>query len=691
MLGLLTISAVGLFTRNNKHAKTLGLTTVCEALWILVVILFLLNTNQQNSLVLANIFYVIAISIPIFIIIFADSYSQVKRLKFLKIALLFMLVLFAILLTIQPNTIIANIDIVSIYDRRVAFNFANYVAYCLVFIISFSFGAALLLKNSLSKKLQRKQQLDLKITVCLAVVGGTIGAIFNLLLPLLGNYNLIWVGPIGAAVFLPIAYRLATTNEHFSALKTFARGFIYCIIGTLIIAGCLLALTIMARIIGPGYDVNWNHYVVGVTVLLISLIWIYILRAFGKVIIKNLDFDGYNENEVLSRISQIIASKHDPADFLKAVRHTLKELFGVDQVDVIVFGHDTAAHLKDSALEKTLLRLTTGNKPRSIYCNEVKNHIDLTTLKAHDIEVVTPIVGAIDGKANGVIVLSPRKRRFERHYGETLDRVAAIISSSVQSVAFHKQLMGYNDRLKADVARKTKKLQESNKELQEADMRRSEAMTISSHNLRTPLTGMIGIVDMMLSGEFGKISKEQRKMLEMAAQSGQAMNQVISSVMDASNIDSGNFVLNKTDFDLSAIVDEVVNLLTEKTKQKGMELAYNRDKRNIWMNGDIARIKQAIVNIIDNAIYYGKSKVEVSLHKTDGHVVFLVKDDGIGVPKADQPKLFGKMFRASNSGAVRPDGTGIGLYVVKKTVEESGGKMIFESIEGEGSLFGFEI
>jgi signal transduction histidine kinase len=114
------------------------------------------------------------------------------------------------------------------------------------------------------------------------------------------------------------------------------------------------------------------------------------------------------------------------------------------------------------------------------------------------------------------------------------------------------------------------------------------------------------------------------------------------------------------------------------------------------INLDENKTRQVVMNILDNAIHYsqppkGGGVVEVSLLHSGGSVSYIVKDNGIGVPRDQQSMLFTKMFRAKNAKDMRPDGTGLGLYMVKRVVEDQGGKVLFESKYGKGSLFGFKI
>ena len=134
-------------------------------------------------------------------------------------------------------------------------------------------------------------------------------------------------------------------------------------------------------------------------------------------------------------------------------------------------------------------------------------------------------------------------------------------------------------------------------------------------------------------------------------------------------------------------------MLSVMAKQHGLKLELDVDKDLPHLLLDTDKLKQVIVNMIDNAIYYStpNTTINIRLGIENDELVFSVRDTGIGVPKAEQDKLFGKFFRATNARKRRPDGTGVGLFLSKKVVLAHRGQMIFESTEGVGSLFGFRI
>ena len=108
---------------------------------------------------------------------------------------------------------------------------------------------------------------------------------------------------------------------------------------------------------------------------------------------------------------------------------------------------------------------------------------------------------------------------------------------------------------------------------------------------------------------------------------------------------------------------------------------------------DESKIRQVIMNFADNALYYSheKTSIQINLTTENNEVIFTVKDTGIGVPPDEQEQLFSKFYRASNAKKQRPDGTGVGLYLAKTVIDAHCGKIIFESVEGKGSTFGFSL
>jgi signal transduction histidine kinase len=154
---------------------------------------------------------------------------------------------------------------------------------------------------------------------------------------------------------------------------------------------------------------------------------------------------------------------------------------------------------------------------------------------------------------------------------------------------------------------------------------------------------------------------------------------------------TGKFVIDAIPSNLADVVKGEVDQLLETAASRDLELTYEKPDNFPELLLDETKIRQVIMNFIDNAIYYTPSggHIRVELKDTGSTIEYTVTDDGLGVPKSEQHHLFTKFYRANNAKKARPDGTGLGLFMAKKVIVAQGGSLIFKSTEGKGSTFGF--
>lgn len=240
----------------------------------------------------------------------------------------------------------------------------------------------------------------------------------------------------------------------------------------------------------------------------------------------------------------------------------------------------------------------------------------------------------------------------------------------------------------------TKELRKANAELQRIDDSKDEFVSMASHQLRTPLTSIKGYISMVLEGDAGELNREQRKLLQEAFTSSERMVGLIGDFLNVSRLQNGRFSIDRsTAVNLADLVAEEISNVDEIAKSRGIGIAYHKPAGFPVLYLDEDKIRQVIMNYLDNAVYYSPDSkvVTVRLYKSDGMAVMEVVDRGMGVPKSVQKRLFTKFFRADNAVKQRPDGTGIGLYLAKMVTTGHGGKVLFESTEGKGSTFGFRL
>jgi signal transduction histidine kinase len=234
-------------------------------------------------------------------------------------------------------------------------------------------------------------------------------------------------------------------------------------------------------------------------------------------------------------------------------------------------------------------------------------------------------------------------------------------------------------------------LRKANSRLKELDATKDEFISMASHQLRTPLTTIKGYLSMVLEGDVGPVTKDERQMIQQAFDSSERMVFLIADLLNVSRLQSGKFVIDNKPTDLAEMVAGEVKQLQETAKNHHLSLTYEKPAGFPILNLDETKIRQVIMNFMDNAIYYTPAggSIEVKVQATPDTVSYTVTDTGLGVPKAEQHHLFSKFYRAGNARKMRPDGTGLGLFMAKKVITAQGGAIIFQSDEGKGSTFGF--
>ena len=219
---------------------------------------------------------------------------------------------------------------------------------------------------------------------------------------------------------------------------------------------------------------------------------------------------------------------------------------------------------------------------------------------------------------------------------------------------------------------------------------KTEFVSISAHQLRTPLSAIKWTLRMILDGDLGEISKEQKEFLERTYASNERMISLINDLLDVTRIEEGRYIYKLIPTDMHALVESLVNSYKEVSEKKKIKIDLKKpDGQLPKVMTDEEKIRLSIQNLIDNALRYTPSggQVTVWAEKKRGEVTIAVKDTGVGIPKDQQARLFSKFFRGANVVRMDTEGTGLGLFITKNIVEAHGGKISFESEEGKGTTF----
>jgi signal transduction histidine kinase/DNA-binding response OmpR family regulator len=222
--------------------------------------------------------------------------------------------------------------------------------------------------------------------------------------------------------------------------------------------------------------------------------------------------------------------------------------------------------------------------------------------------------------------------------------------------------------------------------LKEVDRIKSEFVSAISHDLRTPLTTIQGYVDLLPRA--GPLNQRQHEFLTRVQRSLSSVSDLVSDLLDITRIETGADI-DMVPTDLKAIVEEVVLELTSELEAKQHDLQTHLPESLSPIMGNPRRLRQVISNLVGNAIKYTPKNGVIELEAAEGedHVMVAVRDNGLGIPAADQPYVFDKFFRVDQPETRDIPGTGLGLAIVKSVVEGHGGRVWVESEPGQGSAF----
>jgi signal transduction histidine kinase len=240
--------------------------------------------------------------------------------------------------------------------------------------------------------------------------------------------------------------------------------------------------------------------------------------------------------------------------------------------------------------------------------------------------------------------------------------------------------------------RRDLELTKANEKLHDLDERKSEFVSIVAHQLRTPLSGIKWTLNMLINGEFGALQTEQKAFLMKAYENNQRLIALIEDMLSVDRMESGKTKMVLTEIQLLDLFDNVLFEVHSNAEQKGVTIEFaERPKDLPKVMADSEQMRAVIQNLLDNAVRYTPKggKVILNFSVEDGFVKIAVKDSGIGIPLADQARIFNRFFRSKNAIKAKPDGSGLGLFIIKGIIERHGGRVWFESKEGEGSTFYF--
>ncbi|HSW99846.1 MAG TPA: ATP-binding protein [Patescibacteria group bacterium] len=699
---ILTGVLLGLFIYASNTRKpvnrALSFFLFSIALWLASNLFTNLSADPRQALWFARTTLIGGSLIPLAFVIFCKIYT--RQTPFTRSD--------AALLSVTPATIISTLatrlNIVSIqaYGKETATG-AIYFLLVPMAIAYFVWGLSMLIRyyRYTKKPIERAQLRYIFAGIILAFVPIVVA---NGILPSFGNNVGILYAP-NAAVLLAIFMAIAIVKHRLLDIRLIvARSLAYALVlSTAVALYALLTFDIAVHLFGEN---QFSQRVVPIAMAIFLAFTIQPLRRFFARITNTYFYrDAYDTQVFLNEFNNVLVSTYDLEVLLErsagVIQENLKPLYCMF---VIATGNasprvlGTPGHPAFNERDAKLIRGIAPNMKRepivADFLEDSQERLQ-KALQSNDIAILARLSVDASGKeAELGYLLLGRKKSGNLYSGQDVKVVEIIVSElviAIQNALRFEEIENFNATLQEKIDDATRKLRRVNDKLRHLNETKDDFISMASHQLRTPLTSVKGYVSMVLDGDAGKITSLQRRLLTQSFVSSQRMVYLISDLLNVSRLKTGKFIIEPIPCNLVKVVQEEVDQLVETAKSRHLVLEYYKPEHFPTFMLDETKLRQVIMNFLDNAVYYTPAggKIEVHLVDKPQTIEFTVTDNGIGVPRHEQHHLFSKFFRAPNAKRARPDGTGLGLFMAKKVIIAQGGAVIFKSHEGKGSTFGF--
>ena len=691
------------------------------SLWLVVMNMAISPSFYSHALLLTRTTVFLATPMSLFFFVLSHTLPSPKLLLSRKVCIaLFISTVFVMLLTLSPF-VFTDVQVVN--GALVQYTGPGMVFFS-IFTTFFSVAAIVVLISKMRKSIgvekSQVQFVFLGIVLMLSLI------ITTIMIPVMLFQNDVFVpfAPLYALTFLGMTGYAIFKHGLFDVKVIITRSLMFSLL-TIVISGLFTSGTLLSNLLIDVSNVR-SVIMVNTIVAVIVIVFLQPLRNFFARITDSIFYKGQIDHQkVANDMSKVIARTLERDELLFKFAKGLTKQLKIKKVDILFcqkdvqacflyYSHQPQLHTElHKGVQRHLwneysylinfftqytqvkIRESVASKIEhmkpSVYLNRVRKLVQY--LSDRSIGAVIPVVShpnervfvMIGNRSSGDLYTIRDMRLFELLQSQ--------LASALDKSSLYEEVKAFNVKLKKEIQQATTELKDANKHLRELDKAKTLFLSVASHQLRTPLTGIKGFLSMVLDGDYGKPSKHISPVLEEVYSNTNRLIRLVNTFLNVSRIETGRLTMIVENYDVMLLARRVVGELQFNAHDHGISLALESDKEKIFAHIDVDKLEDVLINLTDNAIKYTeKGGVTVRVIDKVKTVRFEVEDTGQGLKREEIETLFNKFVRGQRALKVQTDGSGLGLYIAKRVIDMHNGKIGVDSPGvGKGSTFWFEV
>ncbi|MBN1584818.1 GAF domain-containing protein [Candidatus Uhrbacteria bacterium] len=683
--------------------------------WIIAMVMYR-AAPQETALFWTVVLYIAPTFIASSFLIFSYVFPSRSPGIFLRQSVTIILVnLAVVVLTAWPEMVIKQVNVRPGLEKEIIFGrlYWIYVIYTLAF---FSYGFyRIYRKFSQSSGVERLQIIYLLFGYALST---NLAFVTNLIMPWLGYFFLNWLGQVfsifmvGFITYAILRYRLMDVRLAARRMTIW------------------LALSVFTYVVFFGLVWMFNSHLGGVdtvgayaSAVVIAPAFVIVFfgvdRLLRRFFSRYVFGDLYTFQEAIGRLAGRLNHLVGLDKIVREIVSTIRRTMDLDRAALLLCDwgdRDTACRVASVAgfANADDLARVMSDKFMLNYLQDSQNPLvrDEARILARNVSdrkaregfetlrslmeragaaVCLPLVN--NDRMIGIIILGDKVsgNAFTKEDLELLDTLAKQAGIAVDNAIVYQEMDDLNVHLEERVAEQTEDIRKKNEHLRELLKMKSEFMDITSHQMKTPIAIVGGYVSLLNSGKI-RGTKKRQEITRKAVEGIERLNDVIHRFLASSRAEGMDLAIDRGEADMVGLVRSVCEGKREMAEEKGIGLEFRNEVEELAADLDAGRFSEAVGNLIDNAVFYTQNgKVTVRMAVMDGQAVLEVADTGIGIPEGDRVRIFDRFSRSRNAVKVKPNGSGLGLFIARKIIRAHGGDITLESEEGKGSTFTIRI